>query len=149
MANVGRMIFANAKREPELDDIMAKIDRNIAISTSEPRLDPPGSATPPSPRIGERVRNARQSAAVFGVSLSTWKRGVGEGRYPRPVMISPGRVGWLDSELMACLDGLRQQRDRRDLELAGGARRTAPEHSGPSNPDRRGAETPARGDEDG
>lgn len=51
---------------------------------------------------------AREAAAVVGVSLATFWRGVGSGRLPSPVYPMPRAPRWFGSELRAALDGLRQ-----------------------------------------
>ena len=61
--------------------------------------------------ITQKVYNQREAAALFGVSLATWKRYVAAGRVPRPIQMGPRRVGWLDHELAATQDALRRVRD--------------------------------------
>ena len=58
----------------------------------------------------EKVHTLRQAAALFGVSVATWKRYVAAGIVPAPVRIGPRRIGWLDSELAAKQDEWRKQR---------------------------------------
>ena len=55
----------------------------------------------------EKVHTLRQTAALFGVSVATWKRYVAAGIVPAPV-----RIGWLDSELAATQDEWRKQRSK-------------------------------------
>ena len=58
----------------------------------------------------EKVHTLRQAAALFGVSVATWKRYVAAGIVPAPVRIGPRRIGWLDSELAAKQDEWRRRR---------------------------------------
>ena len=60
----------------------------------------------------EKVHTLRQAAALFGVSVATWKRYVSAGIVPAPVRIGPRRIGWLDSELAATQDEWRKQRNK-------------------------------------
>ena len=61
--------------------------------------------------ITQKVYSQRGAAALFGVSIATWKRYVAAGRVPRPIQMGPRRVGWLDHELAATQEGLRRIRD--------------------------------------
>ena len=61
--------------------------------------------------ITQKVYSQREAAALFGVSLATWKRYVAAGRVPRPIQMGPRRVGWLDHELAATQEALRRVRD--------------------------------------
>ena len=68
---------------------------------------------PVSPPATQKIYSQRQAAALFGVSLATWKRYVTAGRVPRPIQLGPRRVGWLDHELAATQEGWRKIRDER------------------------------------
>ena len=61
--------------------------------------------------ITQKIHTQREAAALFGVSIATWKRYVSAGRVPRPIQLGPRRVGWLDHELAATQRALREQRD--------------------------------------
>jgi predicted DNA-binding transcriptional regulator AlpA len=61
--------------------------------------------------ITQKVYSQREAAALFGVSIATWKRYVAAGRVPRPIRMGPRRVGWLDHELAATQEALRKVRD--------------------------------------
>ena len=61
----------------------------------------------------QKIHSQRQAAALFGVSLATWKRYVAAGRVPRPIQMGPRRVGWLDHELAATQQAWRKIRDER------------------------------------
>jgi predicted DNA-binding transcriptional regulator AlpA len=61
--------------------------------------------------ITPKVYSQREAAALFGVSIATWKRYVAAGRVPRPIRMGPRRVGWLDHELAATQEALRKVRD--------------------------------------
>ena len=71
----------------------------------------PAEANAVTSPITQRVYSQREAAALFGVSLATWKRYVAAGRVPRPIQMGPRRVGWLDHELAATQDALRRVRD--------------------------------------
>lgn len=58
----------------------------------------------------EKIHTMREAAALFGVSIATWKRYVAAGIVPKPVQIGPRRIGWLDSELAAKQDEWRLMR---------------------------------------
>lgn len=60
----------------------------------------------------DRVYRQAEAAQLFGVSVSTWKRYVIAGRVPPPVRVGPGRIGWLESELVAVQQAWRLVRDR-------------------------------------
>lgn len=62
--------------------------------------------------LTEKVYSQRQAAALFGVSIATWKRYVIAGIVPAPVRIGPRRIGWLDSELAATQAEWRKRRGR-------------------------------------
>jgi len=49
------------------------------------------------------------SKALFPVSKSTWYRGIKAGLYPLPVRLSSRRVGWLRSDIDACIAIIKQR----------------------------------------
>ena len=55
----------------------------------------------------QQVFRQREAAALFGVSVSTWKRYVAAGLVPQPIRLGPRRVGWLERDLIAVQDALR------------------------------------------
>ena len=61
--------------------------------------------------ITQKVYSQREAAALFGVSIATWKRYFAAGRVPRPIQLGPRRVVWLDHELASTQEALRQVRD--------------------------------------
>lgn len=64
----------------------------------------------------QKIYSQRQAAALFSVSLATWKRYVAAGRVPRPIQLGPRRVGWLDQELAATQEAWCKIRDKRFAE---------------------------------
>ena len=59
----------------------------------------------------QKIFSQREAAALFGVSIATWKRYVAAGRVPRPIQLGPRRVGWLDHELAQTQEVWRKARD--------------------------------------
>ena len=53
--------------------------------------------------VGDRKRNI---PPLVPICRSSWWAGVKEGKYPRPVRISPRRVAWRASDIVALLDRL-------------------------------------------
>lgn len=72
--------------------------KSIPLRTNEPHIRT------------EKIHTMREAAALFGVSIATWKRYVAAGIVPKPVQIGPRRIGWLDSELAAKQDEWRAKR---------------------------------------
>jgi predicted DNA-binding transcriptional regulator AlpA len=54
----------------------------------------------------ERVLDARQGAALFGVSIATWRRMARAGKLPPAIRLSKRRLGWRTRDL---LDALRDR----------------------------------------
>ena len=48
----------------------------------------------------DRIYSKRTRRAVTGVSEATWWRMEQRGEAPKRRQISPGRVGWLESEIL-------------------------------------------------
>lgn len=65
----------------------------------------------PKSQTVDQVYRQAEAARLFGVSVSTWKRYVRAGRVPPPVRVGPGRIGWLESELVAVQQAWRLVRD--------------------------------------
>jgi predicted DNA-binding transcriptional regulator AlpA len=59
----------------------------------------------------QRIYSAREAAKLFSVSLATWNRYVAANRVPHPIKMGPRRIGWLESELAAAQQALRERRD--------------------------------------
>lgn len=53
--------------------------------------------------VGDRKRGI---PALLPISRSSWWSGVREGKYPKPVRISPRRVAWRASDIAALLERL-------------------------------------------
>ena len=51
----------------------------------------------------ERVLDARQGAALFGVSLATFRRLHRAGQLPSAIRLSERRIGWRTRDLLAAL----------------------------------------------
>jgi len=49
------------------------------------------------------------SKGLFPVSRSTWYRGIRNGIYPRPIRLSPRRVGWHRFQIEALIRALEAQ----------------------------------------
>ena len=49
----------------------------------------------------DRFMRERDVIEVTSLSHSTIWRAMKDGRFPRPVLISPGRVGWRESAIIA------------------------------------------------
>lgn len=47
------------------------------------------------------------SKGLLPISRSTWYRGIRVGRYPRPIRLSPRRVGWRRCDIETLLATLR------------------------------------------
>lgn len=47
---------------------------------------------------------------VGNLGRTTWWRLIRAGQAPRPIRISPGRVAWLESEILEWIDGRRDWR---------------------------------------
>jgi prophage regulatory protein len=54
--------------------------------------------------------NSRQVIQLTDLSLSTIKRMLGDGRFPKPMHLSPRRIGWPAHEIKAWLKRLDEQR---------------------------------------
>lgn len=55
----------------------------------------------PDPRL-ERFLNERETIELAGFgSRSSFRKEVGARRFPSPVRISPGRIAWVESEVIA------------------------------------------------
>jgi prophage regulatory protein len=48
-----------------------------------------------NPKTGEE--------GILPISRTTWYRGVNEGKFPKPVHLSPGCTAWRESEVMDLL----------------------------------------------
>jgi len=42
---------------------------------------------------------------LLPISKATWYRGISEGRYPKPIQISPGRSAWRLSDIENLING--------------------------------------------
>lgn len=51
--------------------------------------------------LGDRLLSWREVRVLSGISRTTAWRLQNAGEFPRPVMISPGRVGWRESDVAA------------------------------------------------
>lgn len=60
----------------------------------------------PAPSAADRLLPWRRVKDLAGISRSTAWRLQKAGRFPKPVQISPGRVGWWESEVSAWREGL-------------------------------------------
>jgi len=61
--------------------------------------------------IKPRILSPRAVSELTGLSRTTiWRQGR-SGEFPRPVQVSPGRVGFLVEEVEAWIAGKRDQRD--------------------------------------
>ena len=73
-----------------------------------PNEDDPISAGPSSPQPelppDDTMLRARDVLRIIGLSRSTLKRMVLEGRFPKPVRLSPRRIGWPARDVKAWLD---------------------------------------------
>jgi prophage regulatory protein len=62
---------------------------------------------PPSDQGGlPRILSAKQVRAMLGVSRTTLWRMIKASRFPRPTLISPQRLGWLEADVRAWIDRL-------------------------------------------
>lgn len=58
--------------------------------------------SPPPDRKLERFLSERETIALAGFgSRSSFRKEVAAGRFPLPVRISPGRIAWVESEVVA------------------------------------------------
>jgi prophage regulatory protein len=62
----------------------------------------PEAALPPD----DTMLSARDVVRLTGVSLATVKRMVLDGRFPKPMRLSPRRIGWPARDVKQWLDGL-------------------------------------------
>ncbi|MBP6879253.1 MAG: AlpA family phage regulatory protein [Phenylobacterium sp.] len=46
----------------------------------------------------------RKLQPMISVSRTTWWRLIRAGKAPRPIQVSPGRVAWLESDVIAWLE---------------------------------------------
>jgi predicted DNA-binding transcriptional regulator AlpA len=53
------------------------------------------------PRAALRLK---QVLKIYPVSEGTWRRGVREGRYPRPIKIAARAVAWRAADILALLE---------------------------------------------
>jgi predicted DNA-binding transcriptional regulator AlpA len=74
---------------------------------ADPSVTPPPSQPEPA---DDTVLSPRETAWLAGVSLSTIKRQVRDGLFPRPRRISRRRVGWPAREVKEWADRLDEQR---------------------------------------
>jgi predicted DNA-binding transcriptional regulator AlpA len=63
-----------------------------------------------------RILKLAHAAALFGVSPSTLKRRWPKGDFPAPIRICPGRVGWLEAEILKWQAARAEERDARRKE---------------------------------
>jgi predicted DNA-binding transcriptional regulator AlpA len=82
---------------------------------------PPDAPSEPEP-ADKDVLGWEAAAKLAGVHLSTLRREMYEGRFPRPRRISQRRVGWDASEVKEWRDALDRSRHRKRDEQANGAR---------------------------
>lgn len=52
----------------------------------------------------EKILSKSQVVEIVGFSARTLYKEVAAGRFPRQIQITPGRVGWLQSDVQAWLD---------------------------------------------
>lgn len=60
----------------------------------------------------DAILNIKGAAMLAGISQSTVKRLVVSGSFPKPVRMSPRRIGWLAGEVKAWVRALQEQRTR-------------------------------------
>lgn len=51
-----------------------------------------------------RLLSWRALQPRIGISRTTWWRMIRDKRAPRPIQISPGRVAWLESDIIAWIE---------------------------------------------
>lgn len=61
--------------------------------------------------MSERILKSKETAERAGFSRRTMYYEISEGRFPRPVQLTPKRVGWLESEID---EWIKAKVDRRD-----------------------------------
>ena len=95
-------------------ELAALAERWCAIFGCLPPLDDADPAVTPSlPEPGpadDTVLSPKETARLAGVSLSTLKRRVVDGKFPRPRQISSRRTGWPAREVKEWADRLDEQR---------------------------------------
>jgi predicted DNA-binding transcriptional regulator AlpA len=65
-----------------------------------------------------RVLSVDEAAERFGVGRTVYYDGVKTGRFPKPIQVSPGRVGVVEMEIDACIERLMKERDERLVSAA-------------------------------
>ena len=57
----------------------------------------------------DEMLDPREVARVAGISVSTIKRMVNDGRFPKPLNLSPRRIGWTGKDVRMWLEALHDQ----------------------------------------
>jgi prophage regulatory protein len=87
------------------------VPRDVAPAAARP-----AARTVAAPPPADVVLQTRDLKRRLGLSETTIWRGVRDGRFPKPIRLSPGRIGWRESVIEAWLD---------EREPAGAARKRA------------------------
>ena len=68
--------------------------------------------SPPEPKLppDDTMLRAKDAVRLMGLSLSTLKRMVLDGRFPKPMRLSPCRIGWPARDVKAWLDAAEDAR---------------------------------------
>ncbi len=64
----------------------------------------------------DKIHRLDAALKRFEVSKSTFYAGIRTGIYPKPVKLSPRRVGWRESDIAATLAGM-QQKEPKPLDV--------------------------------
>lgn len=65
------------------------------------------NADVPSHLENDRILSLQQTAALYGVSISTLRRLRHDGKLPPPIQIGVRRIGWKASDLLAAIEARR------------------------------------------
>ena len=104
-------LAASVARNSDCEELRHPNCREAMHTASVDTVDTPErDRALPTARVAagvQQVFRQREAAALFGVSVSTWKRYVAAGLVPQPVRLGPRRVGWLERDLIAAQNALR------------------------------------------
>jgi prophage regulatory protein len=82
-------------------------------SDEDPSASEPDAQPPIELPADDTMLRTRDVLRLTGLSLSTLKRMVVDGRFPKPVRLSPRRIGWPARDVRAWLDSLDGARQKK------------------------------------
>ena len=94
-------------------EFQALVERWLAVFGDWPPFDEDDGSTEPAPTTSDpelpqddTMLPPKEVVRLLGISLSTLKRMIADGRFPQPIRPSARRIGWPAREVKALLDQL-------------------------------------------